>query len=288
MKMQEVEPKLQTDTIDADSFMLWRWGLLRLNRVALSPLSREELDNPAVQTSAYEELGEIFKDYDQYTFQSVCIAYDDEGVAINPYVPHAGLEAVADLCWDLNPNDRDRPVRNGAWVEKFLKELRSTMIKAYEAYRKSGNLDAENKYKEFLKFAANYSIMYAYAFVLMPEGSLDQLGRALPESEQRGTGRLISSASSRRLSPTPGAENRRWQRKRRLEVTTGSESSSLSSPATDSMSSMMSAAIAAQQQQASLMFFATHSSDPAAQERALAMLARQGFSVDFDDAEDEV
>ena len=90
---------------------------------ALSPVSREELDNPAVRTSAYEVLAEIFNDYDQYTFQNVCIAYDDEDVAINPYVPLAGLDAVAYLCWDLNPNDRDRPVRNGAWVEKFSKEI---------------------------------------------------------------------------------------------------------------------------------------------------------------------
>jgi hypothetical protein len=151
------------------------------------------------------------------------------------------------------------------------------MTKAYEAYRKSGNQDAENKYKEFVKFAANYSVVYAYAFVLMPEGSLDQLGRALPESEQRDTGRLTSSGSGRRLSTTPGAENRRRQRQRRLEMTNGSESSSSSSPATESMSSMMSAAMAAQQQQAALMFFATHNNDPVAQERALAMLARQAL-----------
>jgi hypothetical protein len=139
------------------------------------------------------------------------------------------------------------------------------MTKAYEAYRKSGNQDAENKYKECVKFAAiTYSVVYAYAFVLMPEGFLDQLGRALPESEQRDTGRLTSSGSGRRLSTTPGAENRCRQRQRRLDMTNGSESSSSSSsPATESMSSMMSAAMAAQQQQAALMFFATHNSDPA-------------------------
>jgi hypothetical protein len=97
--------------------------------------------------------------------------------------------------------------------------------------------------------------VYAYAFVLMPEGSLDQLGRALPESEQRDTGRLTSSGSGRRLSTTPGAENRRRQRQGRLEMTNRSElSSSSSSPATESTSSMMSAAMAAQQQQAALMF----------------------------------
>jgi hypothetical protein len=194
----------------------------------------------------------MFNDYDEYSFRNVCITYDDEGIAINLCVPLAGLEAVADLCWDLNPNNRDRLVRNGAWVEKFSKEIRSTMTKAYEAYRKSGNQDAENKYKEFVKFAANYSVVYAYAFVLMPEGSLDQLGRALPESEQRDTGRLTSSGSGRRLSTTPGAENRRRQRQGRLEMTNRSElSSSSSSPATESTSSMMSAAMAAQ---AALMF----------------------------------
>jgi hypothetical protein len=100
---------------------------------AFSPLSREELDNPTVRNSAYKELAEIFNDYDEYSFRNVCITYDDEGIAINPCVPLAGLEAVADLCWDLNPNNRDRPVRNGAWVEKFSKEIRSTMTKAYEA-----------------------------------------------------------------------------------------------------------------------------------------------------------
>jgi hypothetical protein len=87
------------------------WHVMALGSVqakwtaALSPLSREELDNPTVQNSAYE-LAEIFNDYDEYSFRNVCITYDDEGIAINPYVPLAGLEAVADLCWDLSATEK--------------------------------------------------------------------------------------------------------------------------------------------------------------------------------------
>ena len=57
---------------------------------------------------------------------------------------------------------------NGAWAEKISKKMRTTMTRAYENYKRSGNQDAENKYAEFMKFTTNISDVYAYGFVLIP------------------------------------------------------------------------------------------------------------------------
>lgn len=150
------------------------------------------------------------------------------------------------------------------------------MTKTNESYRKSGTHDAENQCKEFVKFTANYSVVYAYALVLMPEASLDKLGRSMSESEHKDTGRLIFSGISRRLSTNPVAENHRRQRQRGLEMTNywGSYSSS---PTCESVSSMVTSTMAAQQQHAALMFFANQSNDYVAQERPLAILVRHAF-----------
>ena len=91
---------------------------------ALSPLSREELDNPAVQPQHTKSWRKFLTTMINIPFK-MCVSRTTMKVllSINHYVPLAGLEAVTNLCWDLNPNDRDRPVRNRAWVEKFSKEI---------------------------------------------------------------------------------------------------------------------------------------------------------------------
>ena len=61
---------------------------------------------------------------------------------------------------------------------------------------------------EFMNFTTNISDVYAYGFVLIPEGRLDQLARALPPDQQRDTGGASSATPARRqLSDSLSAVN---------------------------------------------------------------------------------
>ena len=84
-------------------------------------------------------------------------------------------------------------------------------------FRASGQQDAENIYDEWLKFAENYGDVAVYAIAIVPEGMLDQLGKALPDAVQRDTG--VRQPGPRTHSDTVGAMNRRRQRQRRAELT---------------------------------------------------------------------
>ena len=55
--------------------------------------------------------------------------------------------------------------------------------------------DVENKCVERCNFVTNASNVYRYRFVLMPEGLLNQFGRALPENVQRNTGQRRANSS---------------------------------------------------------------------------------------------
>jgi hypothetical protein len=174
------------------------------------PMNREELDDDeCTSLSAFEALAVFFNDYESTTFQNETIEYED-GESLVPYKAREGCVAIAPKCFDLDPNNRDRPARNGTWVMKFSKEMRATISKIYTAFKQSGQQDAEDKFGEWLKFSSNYADVYTYAICLLPYGAMDQMGKALPEAQQRDSG-----AAARNLSPTPGAANKRRQRERK-------------------------------------------------------------------------
>lgn len=238
---------------------------------ALSPLEREELDSVDLRKSAYEDLAHAFNDRKERKYQNACIAYVD-GKAVNPYESVAGMECIAQTCHDLDPNDPSRPDRDATWIEKVSKDIRGTMSKAYQNYRRSGNQDAENKFLEWCKYVTNVSDVYKYCFILMPDTALDQLGRALPEEMQRDT----AGRPPREYSVTPSATNRRRQRARKSEMESSDVRSNTPSPG---IAAVLDIAVKMQQKQQALFHFALHGNDEE-KGKATARLASLAFGED--------
>jgi len=258
--------------VDAEMQTLWT--------KALSPLEREDLDSTDSRRSAYEELAEAFNARERRQYQNLCITHEN-GEPINPYVSQAGMECIAQTCWDLNPNDATRPDRDATWVEKVSKDIRGVMSKAYQNYRRSGNQDAENKYFEWCRFVGNVSDVYKYCFILMPEGVLDQLGRALPESMQRDT----SGRPPREYSSTPSAVNKRRQRLAQKALSNGDSGGGGGSTRTNtpspSLGEILGEAVRGQQKQQALFHFAAHGTAEE-KNKARARLASLAFESDED------
>ena len=246
---------------------------------ALTPLDREALDTPEANKNAYVELADAFNDRGNRQYQNVCIVYEN-GEPVNPFQPLPGMACIAQTCHDLDPNDDRRPERDAVWVEKQSKEIRGVMSKAYQNYRRSGNQDAENKYVEWCNFVTNVSDVYKYCFVVMPEGLLNQFGRALPENVQRDTGQ---KRRERDYSTSVSAVNRRRQRQRRRAEVSNS-CGGLRTPSPDvglQIPDVLQLALRQQQRQQALYHFASHGTET---EKARA---REHLSkIAFDDEDD--
>lgn len=116
------------------------------------------------------------------------------------------------------------------------KEIRGSASRINENYKQSGNQDAENEYTEWIKFCDNFSDVYKYFKAVVPDGTIDNLGRALLGDQQRDSGALgdtdANGKRQRGLSETPGARNRRRQRQRRAQMNGTPVSSTSTSPPT--------------------------------------------------------
>ena len=66
--------------------------------------------------------------------------------------------------------------------------MRSTLIGIRQKYKASGNQSADDPYAEWRKFAGNSGDLFIYLIAVIPLGSIDDLGRALPDVAQRDTG----------------------------------------------------------------------------------------------------
>jgi hypothetical protein len=67
--------------------------------------------------TSFEHLADCFNDYENVVFQNVTREFEN-GVAVEPYVARAGFEAIAPSCYDLNPTNNSRPIRDGEWIKK--------------------------------------------------------------------------------------------------------------------------------------------------------------------------
>mmetsp|Transcript_9373 Transcript_9373/g.17493 ORF Transcript_9373/g.17493 Transcript_9373/m.17493 type:complete len:377 (-) Transcript_9373:157-1287(-) len=185
---------------------------------AMTPMDRRQLDSAEERTAPWDKFAENFNNYDDCKYQNATILYVN-GNAVNPYQARCGFESMALHTHNINPQEEGRPARDGAWCEKMWKEIRGYASRINENYRKSGNQDAENQNTEWLKFCDNYSEVYKYARAVLDDGVLDNLGRALPGSQQRDTAATGGSTRrTRTYSNTPGAVNRRRQRARANEI----------------------------------------------------------------------
>ena len=165
-------------------------------RTALSPASREVLDNKDMD-AAFQQLAEMFNDYEKYQFQNVTREYQD-GVPINPYKPRPNMGSITSFCYALNPSDGSRPPRDSTWIRKNFREIRGTLSKIREKFKRSGNQEAENVYDEWVKFSQTYGDVYTYAIAVLSSLSMDDMGKALADEHQLDTGGLDSETSRRK------------------------------------------------------------------------------------------
>jgi hypothetical protein len=90
------------------------------------------------------------------------------------------------------------------------KDIRVYLTKIRENFKLSGNQDAEDLNVEWSHFCTSYGDVYIYAFVVFPQGTMDNFGKALNDIHQRDTGALgVSSSNSQ------GSRNRARQRGRK-------------------------------------------------------------------------
>ena len=152
------------------------------------------------------------------------------------------------------------------------------MIRAQirQNFKKSGQQAAENVYDEWLKFADNYTDVCVYAIAIMQEGTMDQLGKALPDDLQRDTGARQAAAppSARTYSDTIGAVNRRRQRQRRAIMEQNTPDSTTTRPSPINVTSVLNNALQSQSRLTALQFLASNGDA-----RALAALNEIAFGV---------
>lgn len=264
-----------------------------LNQVALTdamtPLDRPALDAVENRRAPWDIFADNFNDYELCQYQNATIQHEN-GLPVNPYAALPGLETMADYTYTINPQDDSRPKRDGAWCEKMWKEIRGNATRINENYRKSGNQDAENEFTEWLKFCDNYSDIYKYFRVVVSDGFLDNLGRALPSDQQRDTGgdddndvaRGRRGGRRRTLSNSPGAVNRRRQRQRRAEMRNDGSPDSDSPPqGVEAISDVIGDELCKQRRQRALQYFASYEGNDEEslirKNRAISCLEEEAF-----------
>jgi hypothetical protein len=185
-----------------DATMQCQWSLL-FRQMERSALDSSKSDG---HVDAAGVIAEFFNDYERNSYDNPCVR---KGVLSAEGLPIAisGLEAVFDFCSDINPSQAQRPMRDGAWVRKHFKEMKTVMSVAYANYRKSGNQEAEDYYAEIVKFCKGDEIT-VYGFMLFDKADLEQMGKALPENVQRDTGIL----GEKRTSQETASEGRQRRR----------------------------------------------------------------------------
>ncbi len=161
---------------------------------ALREKSRAELDvtnsgDQAADADPWNRLAVKFNDYGSQVYQNACIV---PGVvsAAGTFIAVTGMQAIAGFCHSFNPSSADRPLRDGGWVRKKYKELKTEISICFNNYHRSGNQEAENIYDEWIKFSTmfNKDIIH-YARAIFTNTEMDSIGRALAVDVQRDTGK---------------------------------------------------------------------------------------------------
>lgn len=166
--------------------------LKRLWTQAGTPLDRQELDNRnSGDPDAFGLLANAFNDYSRYSYRNPAILYGTDRRPVSPFQAAPGMEALAAQCWEIDPNSSDRPTRDGAWVKREWGKMRSILTAIRQNYLKSGNQDTSDKYGEWMKFASKHGDVYCLMIAIIPLGTIDELGHALPDDAQRDTGGTI-------------------------------------------------------------------------------------------------
>jgi hypothetical protein len=184
------------------------------------------------------------------------------------------LAEMAVRCWELDPSDAERPVRDIAWMRDKMGEICREVTKIRVKYHLSGQMEAENQYAEVLKFCGNTFDWVPYAFVVLVDGAMDQLGKAKPAEAQMDTGALGLRAT--RTETT--AQKRKREKKEKKDQMRSGTSPRAAQPGMDT-NTVMSLGMAEQNKNQALQFLALNDVG-AGKEAAMAALRTMAGIVD--------
>lgn len=207
-------------------------GAIALWTRALGPMSRlqldangskvhEENDDDVVRMAPWNELAEIFNCRSgDFQPQNMAVDYDDNGLRTR--IPRGGhvSAGVVDLLYDLDPNEADRPTRDGAWLKDTWRKLCKEVSVCFERFASSGSqngdtttLDGVNEW--VFNFAAQFDQAVMYAALICATNTLRTLGKLLPvgglESGVLTSGEEVTPVAAKRRI-LQRSENRKRQR----------------------------------------------------------------------------
>ena len=272
---------------------------------AYSPVvERAILDDNQDRTDmsgGWKKIDDAFNDYVSYTYQNATIRYaqpiDMDGVLgghpikMVPYQARSDeLVGMADRCHALDPSDSSRPVRDIAWIKDLYRKLRAELSKLRQSYHKSGNMDAEDQNAEWLKFCGNVPDWAAYAFVVLEDAAMDQLGKAKPDGSQLDTGVLGrggrgGGGGGGRDEETPASRKKQRRAARAAEralQASGGRSGEGNETPSQNIHATLATAVQTQQQNAALQFLAQHDTGAGQQAALNAIRKIAGLVLDDD------
>lgn len=154
---------------------------------ALREKSRAQLDTKEDSIDPWNNLAEKFNNYETYNYENACIIPNQLNSA-GCFISVPRMQAIANICHDINPSISTRPYRDGGWLRNQYRELKGKISLCYNNYNRSGNQCEENEYDEWVKFSTGFSNdVVTYSRAIMNNELMDQLGRALPTEFQRDT-----------------------------------------------------------------------------------------------------
>lgn len=159
-------------------------------------LTRDQLDDKTYRTSHWDELATNFNDYEHNTY----VHSMEDTLAEDPICMEE-FNTVYEFCSNIKPTNKERPPRDGAWVQKTWGELKSLMCKAYSNFSKSGSHDTSDIYDSFWKFCdGDCSILYGFAVNKGLDMSVE-FGRSLDRGAVESTGESIGAIGAPKRSP---------------------------------------------------------------------------------------
>jgi hypothetical protein len=199
---------------------------------ALREKSRLELDaRHDADADPWNRLVEKFNNYEQYNYANNSILGNQISASGLPAVVPQ-MEALAKICYDINPTYPNRPLRDGHWLRDSYRKLKNRITPCFNNYTKSGNQAAENEYDEWVNFAERDTVV-AYSRAVLTLDNMDRLGRLLPEVVQRDTG-ILPTDEEQEKKRKMAAETRK---KQRLDRKSREQSSTPSPPQVSNVSS---------------------------------------------------
>lgn len=202
---------------------------------AFDEKTRNEIDDADGYLDPYSILAEAFNDYSNFKYENASypkLEHDKNGMMVITSYDEA-LNAVAKRCHDINPNDSNRPKRDGNWIKSKWKELNSSIAKQYAKYATSGRQDGSNietLWVEFLDHGQDtVNVVVYYVICLFNLSELNTIGKILPREIQANstfidlsTSNDVAAASYVEAQRKKKTEQRRRQRRaKKLRETVG-------------------------------------------------------------------